>query len=674
MIATRTSDQARYSRRKVAESASIGPIPESTERARAIRKLCSWDLLLALQWYFPDSTGLSPMSVPHMQALDRMERALHKGGRDVNAVFRGFAKTTMSENAAIIAACEGWRRYLVILCANQTMADECVQSLKTEFAENDRLMEGYPEVCYPVMRLEGKYQKCASQTYTDADGEEQNTKIRWKASTLMLPHVSGSRSSGCMMTARGLTSDGIRGLKVKLDDGTQQRPDFVMADDPQTDDSAASPLQVRKRLDLLYKSVLMLGGHRSTMAAIVNGTIIRPGDMIDKLLSDDHPSFRGRKVPFMVKRASNEELWTEDYAKLRNTHDEDDPDDKERAHAEATAFYVEHREAMDAGAEPTWLNCYNPENEISAVQHFYNIVIDNGEDVAECELQLNPAEPDDLIGDMELPTEKALAENWGPCKRGVFHELVQHRTCFIDVQHRALFWMVCGFSSDFSGWVVDYNVFPRQTLKWFDYSQDILKHPERGLPGDSVEEAIAQGLTDLTDLLSKKYSIDQWVVDSGDETDTVVAWCGSSPLSPIPSQGMGLGPNYKPISEWSGKSKKRRVGMEWFVEQRQLRYDSNRWKTFTFQRLMSSNQSLRFPAGEHHELLAMHLKSEVPLLMAAPTKGRQVFQWSLKPSRPDNHWLDCLVGNCVAASMLGATLPQHKQPRQTRRKSRIIIG
>lgn len=29
--------------------------------------------------------------------------------------------------------------------------------------------------------------------------------------------------------------------------------------------------------------------------------------------------------------------------------------------------------------------------------------------------------------------------------------------------------------------------------------------------------------------------------------------------------------------------------------------------------------------------------------------GRTVHEWRVKPSRPDNHWLDCLVGCAVAA-------------------------
>ena len=37
-------------------------------------------------------------------------------------------------------------------------------------------------------------------------------------------------------------------------------------------------------------------------------------------------------------------------------------------------------------------------------------------------------------------------------------------------------------------------------------------------------------------------------------------------------------------------------------------------------------------------------------------RGRTVDEWKARPEQPDNHWLDCLVGCAVAASMQGALL------------------
>jgi len=37
-------------------------------------------------------------------------------------------------------------------------------------------------------------------------------------------------------------------------------------------------------------------------------------------------------------------------------------------------------------------------------------------------------------------------------------------------------------------------------------------------------------------------------------------------------------------------------------------------------------------------------------------RGRTVDEWKAPTEQPDNHWLDCLVGTAVAASMQGALL------------------
>ena len=53
-------------------------------------------------------------------------------------------------------------------------------------------------------------------------------------------------------------------------------------------------------------------------------------------------------------------------------------------------------------------------------------------------------------------------------------------------------------------------------------------------------------------------------------------------------------------------------------------------------------------------------------------------EWKLRPSQPDNHWLDCLVGAAVAASVQGVSLPtlQPARPksRRPKRKYGVLSG
>jgi hypothetical protein len=53
-------------------------------------------------------------------------------------------------------------------------------------------------------------------------------------------------------------------------------------------------------------------------------------------------------------------------------------------------------------------------------------------------------------------------------------------------------------------------------------------------------------------------------------------------------------------------------------------------------------------------MLADHLTAEYRVKSMA--QGRTVDEWKLRATRPDNHWLDCLVGCAVGASMQGVVL------------------
>jgi hypothetical protein len=77
----------------------------------------------------------------------------------------------------------------------------------------------------------------------------------------------------------------------------------------------------------------------------------------------------------------------------------------------------------------------------------------------------------------------------------------------------------------------------------------------------------------------------------------------------------------------------------------------------------------------NHQLLAEHLTSEYRV----KTQGRDrtVDEWKLRVDGVDNHWLDCLVGCAVAASMQGAVLygiDTRQAPRRRLRLSELQGG
>ena len=57
----------------------------------------------------------------------------------------------------------------------------------------------------------------------------------------------------------------------------------------------------------------------------------------------------------------------------------------------------------------------------------------------------------------------------------------------------------------------------------------------------------------------------------------------------------------------------------------------------------------------NHRMFADHVAAS-EYWVRTEGRGRTVNEWQPRPSAPDNHWLDCLVGAAVAASTLGVSL------------------
>ncbi|MCK4342057.1 MAG: hypothetical protein KAY37_10080 [Phycisphaerae bacterium] len=108
----------------------------------------------------------------------------------------------------------------------------------------------------------------------------------------MLDSIPGSKASGAIIRVAGITGR-IRGMKHKRPDGHAVRPALVLIDDPQTDASARSPSQCAMRERILAGAILGLAGPGRKIAGLMTITVVRPGDMADRLLDrDKHPQWQ----------------------------------------------------------------------------------------------------------------------------------------------------------------------------------------------------------------------------------------------------------------------------------------------------------------------------------------------------------------------------------------------
>ena len=654
----------------------IAPLPEVVNPER--KKACERNFQLFCESYFPETYSLG-WSPDHIKAIEKIETAVLTGGLFALAMPRGSGKSTLAETAAIWSMLYGHREFVTLIGATESAALEMLDSIKTELEVNENLAADFPEVCYPIEQLDGIANRCAGQ---HCNGER--TRITWTSNEIVLPTIKDSKASGIIVRVAGITGR-VRGMKYKRSDGRSVRPTLVIIDDPQTSESAGSLEQTRKRVRVLAGDILGLAGPGQKISGIMPCTIIRPGDMADIILNrNTHPDWNGEKTKMLYEFPKNMKLWDE-YAEIRAEALRTDGNFQA-----ATDFYLAHREEMDEGAVVSWDARYN-HDEVSALQHAMNLKLQD-EAAFQAEYQNDPL-PEDLSDDTLLSVDEICGKVNGIARYRV--PLACDRlTMFIDVQKALLFYTVVAWSEDFTGAVIDYGSWPDQHRRQFSLA-DANPTIQSTFPKAGFEGGLYAALTKLTDeYLGREWEredgavlkIERALVDAnwGQSTDIVYQFCRQSTHAGIimPSHGRYVGASSKPMTEYR-KQPGDRLGFNWMVPNvagkraiRHVIYDTNFWKSFIHTRLAvelgdKGNLSLYGRIPGVHQLLAEHLTAEYKVKTQG--RGRTVDEWKLKPDRTDNHWLDCIAGCAVCASMLGAALPE-TLPVKTARKPMIRLS
>jgi hypothetical protein len=639
--------------RDIGELPDVDSVDRKTAAANNFRYFC--------ESYFPLTFHL-PWSPDHLKVIARIEQAVLHGGLFAMAMPRGSGKTTICECACIWAVLYGHREFVCLIGSDEGHAMDMLESIKMELDGNDLLLADFPEVVYPIQALDGIANRCNGQLY-----QGERTHIGWTAREIVLPTMPGSVASGAIIKVAGITGR-IRGMKYKRADGRTVRPTLVVLDDPQTDESARSLSQCATRESILAGAVLGLAGPGKKISGIMPCTVIRPSDMADNILSrDKHPEWNGERTKMVYSFPTNEKLWQR-YAEIRAESMRSG-----NAGEEATEFYRANRTEMDEGASIAWPERHNYD-ELSAIQHAMNLKLqDEAAFFAEYQNEPLPAETE---SDNELTADQ-IAGKINRMEPSAVPIGASHLTMFIDVQATLLFYLVAAWDEDFTGYVLDYGAFPDQKRPYFTL-RDARQTLASATKASGQEGAIYAGLEQLTkQMLTKDWRrddgalllIERCLIDAnwGSSTDVIYQFCRQSAHAGIvmPSHGRFVGASSQPFSEYKRRPGDR-IGHNWRIPNvhgkravRHIVFDTNYWKTFVHARLAVSMGdrgclSLFGTAPDQHRLLAEHLTAEYRVQTEG--RGRTVDEWKLRPERADNHWLDCLVGAAVAASMQGAVL------------------
>ncbi len=684
--ATKTSRPKRYERfkeerRRIAaqesrEGREIGAIPPVKNIARRIA--ASRDFLTFCETYFPHAFYLA-WSEDQKTIIAKIANAIKHGGQFAHAMPRGSGKSTITETACLWALLNGSRHYVALIAATADRATDIMESMVTELECNELLLADFPEVIYPIRCLQRIHNRAAGQTY-----QGQPTRITLTTTKVVLPNIKGSQASSAIITATGLTGGNVRGQRHKLPTGQVIRPSLVVIDDPQTTETAYSATQSARREALLAGDVLGMAGPTSKITVVMCCTIIRPGDMADRILDREiHPEWQGTKTKMVYQFPTDTGLWDK-YTTIRTESLKADGDGRE-----ATEFYRANREAMDAGSKVAWPQRHN-DDEISALQHAMNLRMAD-EAAFNAEYQNEPLVEE---GDSEQLTEEKVAAKINGYKPGQIPTDADHLTMCIDIHDKLLFWMVVAWASDFSGYIIDYGTYPDQRRAFFTMRDSTVTLGRRN-PGTGREGAIQTGLTTLLEkMLPREWpktdgtimQIGRCLIDSGYVPKIVYGSIRKTTRMAVvmPSKGVGLGPDSKPFSEYRRKAGER-YGLHWRTpatrgtrEMRTIHVDVNFWKSFCYDRFVTASGDpgslTMYGQASDHRLLAMHMVSE----FRTWTQGRSrvVYVWKQRPNVADNHWWDCLVGNATAAAMLGCALPgmdpnAHRTRRRTGTRLRL---
>lgn len=630
--------------------------PRAKEKAR-------FNLAFFLKAWFPKTFRL-PWSKDHLLYIKRIEKVVLRGGMLSVGMMRGGGKTVIAECAVIWAILFGHVSYAAIIGPDEGHAINRLKTIKTQLEGNPRLLADFPEVCIPIRELAGINQR--KPLYR---GEP--IKMEFKQTQIILPNIPPNPASDAIIGTAGITGQ-IRGLNfTRPGDLKPVRPQFIILDDPQTDETARSKKQTQDRIDTINGTILGLAGPGEKMGVLMTCTVIKSGDLSDHYLNEEkNPEWRPIRTKMMLSFPKNEAKWQE-YMDVRLAGIREDDDHGERGNV----FLRSNWEEMHAGASVSWPERIDP-GDLSAVQSAMNVKLRNPL-LFYAEYQNDPGALEDKTAGLQ--TAEAIAARVNRYPRSTAPRNSQHLTAFVDVGKGCLWYAVCAWDMAFTGGVIDYGTFPDQRKPIFfksalDYTiEDAFSKADKQ---GGFEAALTWALNELWGKILPR----EWLADDGtalriqrclvdygwgDYSDVVIEACRQSAYASVlmPSHGRGIGPTDNPMSTWQCKPGERQ-GLNWHIRRkagsiRTITFDSNFWKTFVHERLATEPGDpgalqLFGDDEEFHLPFASHLISEHRNWVEAKTKGRALWVWSERAERPDNDWFDAVVGCAVGASMLGS--------------------
>jgi len=746
---TNVNYQRAYEHRKAQAAREIQPLPVETIDWD-VRLACKHDFKLFCETY-GKAVFFLPWSEPQLKCIEKLETVCTNSGvKHAFAMPRGGGKTAICRLAIIWCTAYGHKRYPIFIGSRQDASEQTLDFIKRYWFANPLLLRDFPEIAYPIFRIENRFHMAKGQLYNN-----ELTSIQWGSDAIRYPSLILPRdvsdfyrsydpksvqyikdrrqwtpvSSGIKIECAGIDGS-IRG-KAEVNPITleQMRPDLALLDDVQKDQKADSPIMCEKMTILIDGAIRGLAGPEEGLSCLMPCTVIREGDVSDTYLTPTKkPEWQGERTKMVTSwppGITDHEITMEHEPSKRWNEYTEIRRKSLRLHGDislATNYYQTHQKVMDENFVCTWKERFVKKGknaEISAQQNAINLRLENPITFPSEYQNIGRIEDKNLV---QMITADQLKQRTVHLHRFQVPLDTQYISTFIDVQDEMFFYATLAVSPDFTGIITDYGTYPEvkapffqksQTQAWNMCSRDFFKaYPEYknraltvrgGKPKAPLDEKIRYGLEQCikylktkryvkddeqkTELLCNKFAIDaRW----GQAADSILRFIREyNDPNLLAYLGFSISPVNKQLDEYTRTGQYR----SWlFEDQVSPRVEKVKWclrpgkdgrpyifadvdllKDFVMSRLgvapgARGSICLFHQEPDLHSLFASHVcSSEYP----EPIEGRGVKKnkWLMRDGRPDNDWLDCLVGAAALCTFQGAFIHHgtDKSPQKIKR-------
>jgi len=592
-----------------------------------------------MRTYFGDRYGL-PFGKDHQFIIQSVVGIAQRGGKQAIAAPRGRGKSEVVKGLLVYLVAAQLSRFIVAMAATTPLAERLFKDFKRKVEGNDLLLEDFPEICWPVRCLEGAPQRAARQ---HIDGKP--TRIVWAGNYISLPHVAGSPYGGVKMTYSGLDA-AFRGMNIDGD-----RPELIVIDDPETKESANSEMQIADRKTMLDQDIDGLVGQDNRMGVVITSTV-QNCYCLSAMITDPKtlPAYNGRRFGLVESWPTNAELWDE-YIAIRRANQQAG----DMLGLGAVEFYLDHRDAMDAGVSMISDHINQIENDAgdptihSAIQQAYNKIADTSLSAFKTEYQNDP-DPEEEPETIGLTAGKVASRISG-FLQGEMPPDTEFVTIGCDIGKYYSHWCKVAWHGNAVGNIVDYGVIETPSMTTATDSKAVMA---------ALLPALLAWRTDMI----ADGNLDFCLVDSGDYTDAVYEFIRSVGGTPF-AAAKGWDNNRFTLGK---DAKDRRTFIECFAhhlpQEKIWLYNVNTeyWKQWTHERFATKtfDDDNRWNDGtlslyaspddkKRHNSISHHIVAEERRDVFVPGKGN-VKKWVVL--NRNNHYLDAVALACAAAGCL----------------------